>query len=69
MIVFHIKEIRIKKKLSQKQLAEMSGVSKSYLSELENDLKCPTILVLCKIADSLKVKVEDLYTYKNEKNF
>lgn len=64
MIVFHIKEIRIKKNLSQKQLAEMSEISKSYLSELESNLKCPTILVLCKIANALKVKVEDLYTYK-----
>lgn len=64
MIVFHIKEIRIKKNISQKQLSELSGVSKSYISELENNLKCPTVLVLCKIADVLKVKVEDLYTYK-----
>ncbi len=64
MIVFHIKEIRIKKKLSLRKLAELSGVSKSYLSELENNLKCPTILTLCKIADALDVKVEDLYTYK-----
>ena len=64
MIVFHIKEIRIKKNLSQKQLSELSGISKSYLSELENNTYCPSILILCKIADALKVNINDLYTYK-----
>lgn len=68
MIVFHIKEIRIKKKLSQKQLAEMSGVSKSYISELENNTYCPSILVMCKLADALKVDINELFTYKNKKN-
>lgn len=68
MIVFHIKEIRIKKNISQKQLAEMSGVSKSYISELENNTYCPSILVMCKLADALKVDINKLFTYKNEKN-
>jgi len=68
MIVFHIKEIRIKKNLSQKQLSELSGVSKSYISELENNTYCPSILVMCKLADALKVDINKLFTYKNEKN-
>lgn len=68
MIVFHIKEIRIKKKLNQKQLSELSGVSKSYISELENNVYCPSVLTLCKLADALKVNINELFTYKNEKN-
>ncbi len=68
MIVFHIKEIRIKKNMSLRKLAELSGVSKSYLSELENNLKCPSILILCRLADALEVDIKELFSYKNKKS-
>ncbi len=69
MIVSHTKEIRIKKKLSQKQLSELNGVSKSYISELENNTYCPSILTVCKLADALEVDINDLFTYKKYKKF
>ena len=62
MIVFHIKEIRIKKKLSLRKLAELSGVSKSYISD--NNTYCPSILIMCKLADALEVDINKLFTYK-----
>ncbi len=64
MIVFHIKEIRIKKNLSLRRLAELSGVSKSYISDIEKDKKMPSILILCKLADALEIDINDLFTYK-----
>lgn len=63
MIVFHIKEIRIKKNLSQKQLSKISGVSKSYIGEIETNIKMPSILILCKLSDALEVDIKELYTY------
>ena len=68
MIVFHIKEIRIEKKLSQKQLAELSGVSKSHIADIEKYKKMPSILILCRLADALEVDINELYTYKNKKS-
>lgn len=67
MIVFHIKEIRIKKKLSLRKLAELSEVSKSHIADIEKYKKMPSILVLCKLAAALEVDINDLFTYKSKK--
>lgn len=67
IIKFRIKEIRTEKGISIRQLAEMTDMSKSYLSELENGHYMPSIFVLCKIAVALDVKPEKLYSYKTEK--
>lgn len=64
MIELYIRKIRIEKGLTQKQLSELSGVSESYIGDLERNEKEPTISILCKIARALKVKVEELYKYE-----
>lgn len=58
-----IKEIRVDKKLSQKELARKAGISQSYLSELESNKKSPTLRQLCKIADALGVHPSVLVYY------
>lgn len=68
MIVFHIKEIRIKKNISLRKLAELSEVSKSHIADIEKYKKMPSILILCRLADALEVNINELYTYKNEKS-
>ena len=67
MLVLKIKEIRLKAGFSQENLSKLSGVSIGYISELENNLKCPTILTLCRLAEVLKVDVTELYEYKPDK--
>lgn len=64
MIELRIKEIRLKRKMSQEELSKISGISASYISELESNLKIPTILTLCKLAEALQVEVTELYIYK-----
>ena len=64
MIELLIKEIRLKKNMTQEELSRKSGISESYISELENNLKMPTILTLCKLAEALNVEVLELYKYK-----
>jgi transcriptional regulator with XRE-family HTH domain len=58
-----IKEIRNKNKLTQYQLARKANISQSYLSELENNKKSPTLRQLCRIAEALNVKPGDLVYY------
>lgn len=58
-----IREIRITKKLSQSELAKKSGVSQSYLSELESNKKSPTLRQLFKIAKALDVDPWELVYY------
>lgn len=70
MIELRIKEIRLKRNMSQEELSKLSNVSASYISELESNSKMPTILTLCKLADALDVDVSELYIYKKKwKNF
>jgi transcriptional regulator with XRE-family HTH domain len=50
-----IKEFRQIKKLTQKQLAERTGISRSYLSELENQKYSIKLPLLLKISTVLEI--------------
>lgn len=63
MITFFIREIREKKGLSQEELAKLSGISASHIGYIENGERQPTLLVMCKLADALKVSINELYEY------
>jgi len=55
-----VRELRSAKNWSLDKLASLTGLSKSYLSQIENCEKTPTISTLTKIAYSLKVNVQTL---------
>ena len=56
-----IKEARLKRSLTQKQLSERSGLSQAYINELENRRKInPSIIVLDKLAASLGVSLTEI---------
>lgn len=56
-----LQAIRKEKKISQAQLAEMVGVSQSYISHLEIGIKTnPSLQVIRRIAKALAVRVADL---------
>lgn len=57
-----IEELRKRKGLSQKKLAEMANISAPYLSALEKGKKKnPTLQVLQNIAKALEVEIKDLH--------
>ena len=56
-----LRELRQEKGYSISELAELAGVSKSYLSYIERDVqKNPSLQFLRKIAVTLETDVEDL---------
>ena len=59
-----VKYYREKRKMSQEQLAAVSGVSRPIISYLENDkkndIKAKTMIA---IADALGEKVQDVFFY------
>ena len=57
---FHIKSIREEKGISQGQLAVMTGVSQSAISDIENNKRNPSLWTVQMIADVLGVPVDDL---------
>ena len=55
-----IRETRRSKKLTQEALAEKAEISVVYVSELERNLKTPSIDVFVKIAEALDVSADYL---------
>lgn len=52
-----LRELRKQKDLSLNDLAQLSGVSRSMLSQMETGRSVPSVLVLCKVARSFDVPV------------
>lgn len=57
-----ISEYRLKRKLTQEELANKVGISYSYLTQIEapNVVKKMSLEVLFDIADALKIDIKDL---------
>lgn len=62
MFVFVIKEIRKKKNITVYKLSKLTGISRTYLLELEKNKKFnPSLSIMYKIANALEVKIDDLF--------
>lgn len=61
-----IKRRRTKLHISQPELSRRTGVSQSYISEIENGNHIPTATVLAAIAKALKCTTDSL-VYDDEK--
>ncbi|MFZ5365659.1 MAG: helix-turn-helix domain-containing protein [Patescibacteria group bacterium] len=55
-----LREARLKKKLSQGDVAKILGVHRTYISGLERGRRNPSLLTVQKIAKALGVPVENL---------
>ncbi len=53
--------LRRRKGMSQLDLSIETGISKSYISDLENGRRNPSVLLLQRIASSLGVSLEKLF--------
>ena len=53
-------EIRRRRGISQTELAKLAGISNGYISELENNLKSPTVEIVCKLAKALNCSLDEL---------
>lgn len=56
-----IKELRGVKSITQEELAERSGMFRTYMSRIESGLANPTLTVLHTLADALEIPVTDLF--------
>jgi transcriptional regulator with XRE-family HTH domain len=56
----YIREARRRAHLSQKELAALAEINRTYLSQLENGRSSPTLAVLNRIAQALGVRPADL---------
>jgi transcriptional regulator with XRE-family HTH domain len=56
-----LRQRRVAAELSLRQLAEQTGVSNPYLSQIERGLRRPSAEVLQQLAKALRVSAEQLY--------
>lgn len=55
-----IKNQRVKKGITQMKLAEMAGLARSYIGQIESGLKNASLDTIVGIANALKVSADDL---------
>jgi len=56
----NVRKIRTGLGLSQEELADLSGVHRTYISGVERGIRNPTVTILANIAGALKVKTSKL---------
>lgn len=49
-------ELRIKHEYSQEELANLSEVDRSYISEIERGLKIPSLAIISRLCETLGLK-------------
>ncbi len=55
----HIKRIRKEKKITQEQLAFDAGLNSAYVGHLERGIYSPTLYVIWKISQALKINLTE----------
>ncbi len=58
---------RARRNYTQERLAELAGITTEYLSRIENEKVCPTILVIANIALALDVPIDKLLPFEELK--
>lgn len=60
----NIKKERIKQNLTQQMLGDMTGLSREYITDIENEKRNKhfTIAVIGRIADALNIDIEKLFS-------
>jgi transcriptional regulator with XRE-family HTH domain len=59
-IVFKLHRARMQSHLTQKELAKLCGFSQSYISDLELETKSPTLKVIERLANVLKIHPDEM---------
>lgn len=68
LIGLRIKDLRKYKGLSQEELAERAETSANYLSRMERGTENPTLDMLIKISDALKIEMWEMFDFGHEVN-
>jgi transcriptional regulator with XRE-family HTH domain len=63
-VIDQIKKVRVQQGVSQMELSLRANLSQSFLANLENNKKQPSVLTLIKIASALGVHPKDFFPQK-----
>jgi transcriptional regulator with XRE-family HTH domain len=57
-----LRELRLRRKLTQKDVADRAGLLQHHISQLENGVGMPTLATMLKLAAAIGCKPTDLLT-------
>jgi len=60
LVGWNVRRVRLKKELTQEQLADLSGFSQQYISGLEQGQRNPTVVTVYELASALGVSYMEL---------
>lgn len=60
---YHLRELRVARKLTQEELADRAGMHFTYIGQIERGLRNPSLINLEKIARALHVKAGELLPF------
>jgi transcriptional regulator with XRE-family HTH domain len=61
-----LKTLRVQKELSQEELARLTNLSTSFISNLERGLNAPSFESLDSIAKALEISVKELFDFETQ---
>lgn len=61
-----LRQIRRLKNLTQEQLAEVTGISVEFVSNIERGINAPSFDTLEKLSEVLNVSYADLFDFRDE---
>lgn len=64
IVADNIRLERLKRRLSQEKLAEMTGISTKYLNMIENCKTNPTIIIIIKVCNAMNIDLNTIYHKK-----
>ena len=56
-----VKQFRMGQIMTLGKLADKSGISRTHINDIENNLKTPSLFVMIKLARALDVEITELY--------
>ena len=56
-----LKEVRIRKNISLVRLSKKTGISKTHINDIENEIKAPSFSMMVRLAKGLDVNINELY--------
>jgi len=59
----HLRQIRLKRRMTQEQFAEATDISVDFLSLIERGVNAPSFETLERIAKKLRIKVAELFAF------
>jgi len=63
-IIIKLKEVRDKYNISIRELAKITGISKSHLNYIEKGEREPSLCIIIRIAVALNIDEKELYEVK-----